>query len=65
MVIKKWIEKEQNKNRLRFFTYTVYGICLTLFFMFLLSVVGLFIQSQGNLNNMFLFSYFILVIYID
>ena len=52
-MIKKWIEKEQEKNRLRFFTYSVYGICLFLFFGFLLSVVGLFISSNGNPNEMF------------
>lgn len=55
-MLKKWVEKEQSKNRLRFFTYTIYGICLIVFFSFLLSVVGLFVSSQGNLNNMFLFN---------
>ena len=34
-VIKKWIEKEQDKNRLRFFTYSVYGVCLVIFFSFI------------------------------
>ncbi len=55
-MIKKWIEKEQDKNRLRFFTYSVYGVCLVIFFSFLLSVIGLFISSNGNLNEMFLFN---------
>lgn len=55
-MIKKWIKQEQDKNRLRFFTYTVYGICLGLFFACMLSIVGVFIQSQGNLNDMFLFN---------
>ena len=55
-MIKKWIEKEQAKNRLRFFTYTIYGICLSIFFIFLFSVVGLFISSNGNPNQMFLFN---------
>ena len=55
-MIKKWIEKEQEKNRLRFFTYSVYGICLFVFFSFILSVVGLFISSNGNPNEMFLFN---------
>lgn len=55
-MIKKWIEKEQSKNRLRFFTYSVYGICLTIFFALLLGIFGLFLSSQGNLNDMFLFN---------
>lgn len=53
-MIKKWLKDEKEKNSLRFFTYTVYGVCLFVFFAILLSLFGLFLGSQSSLNNMFI-----------
>ncbi len=51
-----WLKEEKEKNNLRFFTYTVYGVLLGLFFLMLFGLFGLFVGSQGNLNKMFLFN---------
>ena len=51
-----WLKEEKEKNNLRYFTYTVYGILLGLFFLMLFGLFGLFLGSQGNLNKMFLFN---------
>ncbi len=55
-MIKQWIQEEQSKNRLRVFTELVYKICLGLFLVILLGILGLFVISKGDTNSMFLFN---------
>ena len=51
----KIIEELKEKNKLRYFTNLVYGVLLTLFISFMIGLVGVFIGSGGDLNNMFIF----------
>lgn len=49
----KWLKKEKEKNRLRFFTYSVYGSLFAVLSIFLIYLTVVFCSSGFNFNNMF------------
>lgn len=49
----KWLKKEKEKNRLRFFTYSVYGSLFAVLSIILIYLVIAFCSSGFNFNNMF------------
>ena len=51
----KWLKKEKEKNRLRFFTYSVYGSLFAVLSIILIYLVIAFCSSGFNFNNMFVF----------
>lgn len=51
----KKLKKEKEKNRLRFFTYTVYGTLVGIVGLILIYLFITFFNAGCNLNNMFVF----------
>lgn len=49
----KWLKESKEKNRLRFFTYSVYGTLIGLVGVILVYLLFIFFSSGCNLNNMF------------
>jgi len=51
----KWLKKEKEKNRLRFFTYSVYGCLFAILSIILIYLMIAFCNAGFNFNNMFVF----------
>lgn len=54
-MIKK-LKEIREQNRLRFFTKMIYGGLLGIFFLFLIILLSIFLYSNHNTNNMFIFN---------
>lgn len=54
-MLKKLVE-EKNKNNLRFFTYTVYGVLIFLVFMLLFGVFLNIFENKGNVRETYIFN---------
>lgn len=52
----KKLKKEKEKNKLRFFTYSVYGVIISLVFLVLCGIILNIVENKGNIKESYIFN---------